>query len=302
MRIALLTYDYTELDSPLSENEVKCDPRPFVPEAEWVEIELAKETAVHTILGFPRDRYDLFFNFCDGSFDSDAPGIDVVRALERLDVPFTGADSRFFDPSREAMKRVCAAWGIDTPGYVIAETERDVERAADTLRFPLIVKHPASYSSVGLTRRSRVEDARALRDQAAITMGLYGAALIEEFIDGELHRLLQIGNLHLAVELADVVWAHDQPELPLGSSRELTLARKSTFGSWEGPYRLTNDDRDDWGAQLALTPGNQLLSVGRTRTRTPSRPSISAMISLVPSVDPSSMMRISRSSPSRGTA
>ena len=183
MRIALLTYDYTELDSPLSENEVKCDPRPFL-DGEWVEIELAKESAVHTLLGLPRDRYDLFFNFCDGSFDSDAPGIDVARALERMDVPFTGADVRFFDPSREAMKRVCAAWGIDTPGYVIAETEQDLERAADTLRFPLIVKHPGSYSSIGLTRRSRVEDAAALREQAGITMGLYGAALIEEFIDG----------------------------------------------------------------------------------------------------------------------
>ena len=184
MKIALLTYDYTELDSPLSENEVKCDPRPFVPDAEWVEIELAKETAVHTLLGLPRDAYDLYFNFCDGSFDSDAPGIDVVRALERLDVPFTGADSRFFDPSREAMKRVCAAWGIDSPGYVIATTAADLERAADTLRFPLIVKHPGSYSSIGLTRRSRVEDAESLREQAGITMGLYGSALIEEFIDG----------------------------------------------------------------------------------------------------------------------
>ncbi|HUE77905.1 MAG TPA: SET domain-containing protein-lysine N-methyltransferase [Longimicrobiales bacterium] len=184
MRIALLTYEYTELDSPLGENEVTCDPRPFLPDADWVEIELEKATAVHTLLALPRDRHDLYFNFCDGSWDSDAPGLDVVRALERLDVPFTGADSRFFDPSREAMKRVCAAWGIDTPGYVIAETERDLERAADTLRFPLIVKHPSSYSSIGLTRRSRVLDAASLFEQARVTMGLYGAALIEEFVDG----------------------------------------------------------------------------------------------------------------------
>lgn len=184
MRIALLTYDYSDLDSPLSDNEVICDPRPFIPDAEWVELELEKATAVHTVLGLAGDRYDLFFNFCDGSWDSSAPGIDVVRALERLDVPFTGADSRFFDPSREAMKRVCAAWGIDTPGYVIAVTARDLERAADTLRFPLIVKHPGSYSSIGLTRRSRVENAAALREQAGITMGLYGSALIEEFVDG----------------------------------------------------------------------------------------------------------------------
>lgn len=67
-----------------------------------------------------------------------------------------------------------------------------------------------------------------------------------------------------------VLWAHDQAALPLGSSRELTLARKSTFGSWEGPYRLTNDDRDDWGAQLAVTPSGGLLAVWqRMDTATP---------------------------------
>ncbi len=199
MRIALLTYDYTDVD-PVTEAEVTCDPRPFLPEAEWVAIELERATSVHTLLALPRDRYDLFFNFCDGAWDSDAPGIEVVQALERMDVPFTGADSRFFDPSREAMKRVCAAWGIDTPGYVIATTERDLERAADTLRFPLIVKHPSSYSSIGLTRRSRVADAASLVDQATTTMGLYGAALIEEFIDGGEATVLVAENAELPAE------------------------------------------------------------------------------------------------------
>ena len=36
-------------------------------------------------------------------------GIEVVHTLERLGVAFTGATSSFYEPSREAMKRVCAA-------------------------------------------------------------------------------------------------------------------------------------------------------------------------------------------------
>ena len=108
----------------------------------------------------------------------------MVRALERLDVPFTGATSRFYEPSREAMKRVCRAWGVAAPEGVEVRTDEDLERALDTLRFPLFVKHPSSYASVGITRDSRVETPEALREQVAKMTATYGSALVEEFIEG----------------------------------------------------------------------------------------------------------------------
>lgn len=183
MRVCLLTYDDRDPDHP-DEPHVPADPRPFLPDADWERVELEKETAALRLIELTRQGFDLFFNLCDGGWDSTAPGIEVVRTLERLDVPFTGADSVFYDPSREAMKRVCAAWGIDTPGYVMATDNLAIERATDTLSFPLIVKHPASYSSIGLTRDSRVETAAALRTQARATISERGAALIEEFVEG----------------------------------------------------------------------------------------------------------------------
>lgn len=183
MRICLLTYDDRDPEHPELPH-VPADPRPFIPDAQWDRVELEKTTAVRRLIELSALGYDLYFNLCDGGWDSEAPGIEVVQALERLHLPFTGADSSFYDPSREAMKRACTAWGIATPGYVMARDDTDVERAADTLRFPLIVKHPASYSSVGLTRDSRVETAAALREQARATIQQRGAALIEEFIDG----------------------------------------------------------------------------------------------------------------------
>jgi D-alanine-D-alanine ligase len=82
------------------------------------------------------------------------------------------------------MKRVCTAWGIGTPAYVIAEQAEDVARAAAMLRYPLIVKHPSSYSSIGLTRASRVLTDEALHALAATMIEAFGGALIEEFIDG----------------------------------------------------------------------------------------------------------------------
>ncbi|HEV2131851.1 MAG TPA: hypothetical protein VGR27_12140, partial [Longimicrobiaceae bacterium] len=166
MRICLLTDSYPASDPCLKDGEIACDPRPCLPEVEWEWITLQKTTAVKQVIELSRRGFDIFFNLCDAAWDEDRPGIEVVQTLERLNLPFTGATSEFFEPSREAMKRVCQAWGIGTPGYLIADDEEDVARAADTLSFPLIVKHPSSYGSVGLTHASRVQTPDALLLQA----------------------------------------------------------------------------------------------------------------------------------------
>ncbi len=184
MRICILDDAYECSASPLRNYDLTCDPTPFLQGHDCETVPLVKQTAVQKMVELSRRGFDLFFNLCDGAWGDDRPGIEVVRALERHGLPFTGASSWFYEPSREAMKRVCAAWGIDTPGYVIAADPAAVERAADTLRFPLIVKHPSSYSSIDLTRASKVHGARALRERASIMIEKHGAALIEEFVAG----------------------------------------------------------------------------------------------------------------------
>ncbi len=183
MRICLLTDQ--DLDSDhFDPEDWPCDPRPHLPDAEWTVLTVKKDAAVGQVIAASREGYDVFFNLCDGAWDEGRVGIEVVQTLEWLDLPFTGATSEFYEPTREAMKRVCRAWDIDTPAYVTARTPADVERAAATLRFPLFVKHPNSYASSGLTRASRVETPEALRVQATEMMRCYGAALVEEYIEG----------------------------------------------------------------------------------------------------------------------
>ncbi len=182
MRICLLTDQDLSIEDP--PDDWPCDPRPFCPEAEWDVLTLEKESAVAQILSASRTGYDLYFNLCDGAWDEGRVGVEVVQTLEWLDVPFTGADTAFYEPSREAMKRVCNAWDIDTPGYFIARTDSDIDHAGETLRFPLIVKHPSSYASNGLTERSRVETMAQLHERAEEMIHHYGAALVEEFIEG----------------------------------------------------------------------------------------------------------------------
>lgn len=184
MRICLLT-NQDLLADPFPSDDWPCDPRPFYPDAHWEVEYLRTATSVEQVANRIRQGFDVYFNLCDGAADQDdIPGIEVVKALEEQGVAFTGATSEFYEPTREAMKAVCRAEGIDTPDYVLARREADVERAAETLRFPLFVKHYSSYSSVDLSRRSRVSTPAGLRQQARKIMRRHGAALIEEFIAG----------------------------------------------------------------------------------------------------------------------
>lgn len=183
MRICLLTTQDLDAD-PFPEDDWPCDPRPFLPEAHWDVIVLQKRTSVEQVTALRNDGYDLFFNLCDGAADENRPGIEVVLTLERLGVPFTGATSSYYEPTREEMKLACATENIATPAWLVARDEADVERTASELRFPLFVKHHNSYASVALSRRSRVRTPAGLRQQAQKIMKHYGAALIEEYVDG----------------------------------------------------------------------------------------------------------------------
>jgi D-alanine-D-alanine ligase len=183
MRICLLTTQDLDAD-PFPADDWPCDPRPFLPNAEWHLEVLSRANSVERVIARIEEGFDLFFNLCDGAADENRPGIEVVETLERRNVPFTGATSAYYEPSRPEMKRACLAQGIPTPAWVLAECEEDVERAAGTLRFPLFVKHHSSYASVSISRASRVVTPAGLRRQAKKIMSRYGKALIEEYIDG----------------------------------------------------------------------------------------------------------------------
>ena len=193
MRICLLTTQELDAD-PFPDDDWPCDPRPFIPEAEWHAVCLHEATAVCTVKALVADGFDVFFNLCDGAADEDRPGIEVVRALERLGVPFTGATSKFYEPTRQRMKQACRREGIAAPASVLARRESDVEHAARSLRFPLFVKHYSSYASVDLSRASRVATRPGLRRQARKIMSRHGKALIEEFIAGEEYTVLVAEN------------------------------------------------------------------------------------------------------------
>jgi D-alanine-D-alanine ligase len=130
------------------------------------------------------DGVDVFINLCDGTPDEPVSGAQLIKALEKLGAAFTGASRDFFDPTRQEMKRAAARVGVPTPAATFVKSMADVERAARTLRFPMLVKPPHGYASFGIRKESRVTNVDDLKKQAAITMKDDGRALIEEFIEG----------------------------------------------------------------------------------------------------------------------
>jgi D-alanine-D-alanine ligase-like ATP-grasp enzyme len=194
VKICILDPSYENSDSPMKDYDPNSDVIRHLDEHECETVFIDKAKAVRQVVELARRDFDVFINLCDGAWDEDRPGIEVVQTLERLGVPFTGATSNFYEPSREIMKRVCHFWGIKAPAYVFATEYHSVELAAVSLKFPLIVKHPNSYSSIGLTKESRVETPEALHSQAQKMIDAFGGTLIEEFIEGREFSVLVAEN------------------------------------------------------------------------------------------------------------
>ena len=185
MRICLLTNQ--DIDSPtIGEDDWPCDPRPFMPNDEWHLAVLGdKYEASGQVESLIAQGFDLFFNLCDGAENQlDTPGIEVVQTLEKHGVPFTGATSDCYEPTREEMKNACTNNGISTPNFVFAKTRYDIVMAKQNLQFPMFVKHYNSYASVDLTPKSKVNTYKELVHQAEKMIRRHGACLIEEYIDG----------------------------------------------------------------------------------------------------------------------
>ena len=194
MKICILDPSYENSDSPMKDYDPLSDVIRHLEGHECETVYIDKAKGVRQIVELSRRDFDVFINLCDGAWDEDRAGVEIVQTMERLGLAFTGATSSFFEPSRETMKKVCHFWGIKAPAYVVAVDGPSIELAARTLTFPLITKHPNSYSSIGLTKESRVETPAALKEQAEKMIAAFGSTLIEEFIDGREFSVLVVEN------------------------------------------------------------------------------------------------------------
>ncbi|HLO15257.1 MAG TPA: hypothetical protein VK206_10535 [Anaerolineales bacterium] len=165
-------------------NDVPYDPSPHMNGFKWKHYRVSPKNVERQLRELVKEGVDVFFNLCDGTPDDALSGVGLVQIMEKLGLAFTGADSAFFDPSRQEMKAYAKKVNVPTPNWVMVDRVEDVERVSKRLHFPVLVKPPHGYASVGIRRESRCENAEQLKVQAAREIEEFGRALLEEFIEG----------------------------------------------------------------------------------------------------------------------
>ena len=143
-------------------------------------------------------KFDVFFNLCDGTDEDERAGFDVVRCLEFHKVPFTGAGTVGYDVSKLDQKMIAYYNQVETAKYAHVKSEGHdpntpegadaikhiVQERCALLRFPVIVKQPQGYGSVGSTRDCKCADMHTLCDRVVRFIAEQEEALVEEFISG----------------------------------------------------------------------------------------------------------------------
>jgi D-alanine-D-alanine ligase len=189
MRICILT----------DEEPKDFDPAPYMDGFDWEMVTMTDPVKDVLRELAARNEFDMFLNICEGyekDEDSDWEyiGIDVVNALEELNLPYTGATPQFFDPTREEMQAAAEAHGVGfARGYQVTSVEQALELVKN-LRFPIMVKHPRSYGSTGMFRESRADTPEQVAKQVERVCNEFGAARMEEFIVGREYNVLVVDN------------------------------------------------------------------------------------------------------------
>lgn len=198
MRICVLTDEVPE----------DFDPAPYMQGFDW-EMFTVTDPVLEVLRKLDEQKkFDVYLNICEGyekEPDSEwqYQGIDVVNALEELNLPYTGATPEFFDPTREEMQAAADAHGVGfAKGYQV-KSVKEAQELVGNLRYPIMVKHPKSYGSTGMFRESRVDTPEQLIKQVERVCSEFGAARMEEFIVGKEYNVLVVDN-------------PDDPEHPIG--------------------------------------------------------------------------------------
>jgi len=175
------------------------NPTQFMQGYDW-EFVTMKKPVTDTLRALDaRKVFDVYLNVCEGYEENDLGEegykyVDVINALEELNLPFTGADSTFFDPTREQMQAAADAHGVGfAKGYRV-NSKDEAKRLVEGLRYPIMVKHPQSYGSTGMIKESRCDSLEEVLAQVERVCAEYGAARMEEFIVGREFNVLVVDN------------------------------------------------------------------------------------------------------------
>jgi D-alanine-D-alanine ligase len=171
----------------------------FKPPWEWETRLISKENVFQQINALKKlDKFDVYFNLCNGALNDDVAGIEVIKALDFFCLPYTGCDERFFNLNKQDMKAIALASGVNTPRYHFAFNETDIYLASKHLSntYPLIAKAFNSHESLGVSLKFKCNNFDELHERSLMIIDKYGGVLVEQFIEGREFSVLVIESLN----------------------------------------------------------------------------------------------------------
>jgi D-alanine-D-alanine ligase len=186
MKVCVLqpSYEKSELLREHAAYDPPRDLSALAPDWDLTHLFLHKASVYSQLKAAKHENFDVYVNLCEGHLEWDVPSVDVIHALDSLDLPYTGPPAHLYEPRKETLKLIARYARVPTPLHVVAHAPADIERAAERLRFPLFVKPNEGGDSWGIDGASLCADAAALRAKGLALLAVYDAILIEEFVDG----------------------------------------------------------------------------------------------------------------------
>jgi D-alanine-D-alanine ligase len=196
VRICVLQPDYSTSTVDYRHYDPPRDLAPLAPGHTVHHEFLHKLSTYAQLKALSTQGFDIFVNLCEGYLEWDVPSVDVIHALEQLQLPYTGPTPLLYDPPKPLMKYLAHSAGVATPRHVLVGPGDDAVAAAQRakLRYPLFVKPAKAGDSLGVDENARIADAEALRLQVESIQATYPELLVEEFIEGREFTVLVIGD------------------------------------------------------------------------------------------------------------
>jgi D-alanine-D-alanine ligase len=198
-------------------------------------------------------RWDLVFNIAEG-MRGIAREAQVPALLEAYDIPCTFADAGVLTLClhKGYTKAVLQAAGVATAPFAVVEREADISRVA--LPFPLFVKPVAEGTGKGITPRSIVRDAAALKPTVLELLKQHKQpVLVEPYLTGREFTVGLLGAGSSARAVAAM-------EIHLGEKAEPGLYSLSNKENYEDrvTYTIATDALAREAERVALAAWNAL--------------------------------------------
>lgn len=126
---------------------------------------------------------------------------ELLRFLESKDVDVVNGSRAFaLETSKVAQVTLLQSLGLRTPRSRVINHASQAIAAADGLTFPIVVKPNIGGSGAGIQRFDTLKDLQAAVREGAVTVGIDGTALVQEFLparDGHIVRVEVLGSRFL---------------------------------------------------------------------------------------------------------